>query len=729
MSPRARLLVLALLLLAATVAPSAASVAADHPPLGAFTQLSGQGGCIGLTGNAHGCAEAPGLSDTAQVEASADGRHLYAFASGQGTGTAIVALALDPVTGAPRATEPAFCVSATQQPVCARDAELWRLSTFAIAPDGRHVYVASEPGADDPARVTTWARDPASGALTRVPGADGCVTAGPTDDGCRHVAGLTDGDAAFPSLPQALVFSRDGANLYAVVSTPVHAGGQLAVLTRDPASGRLTQPSSVPCLAEATPLPAGCQAARALNWASAGVVSPDGRNVYVAGGPAGANAGTVAVFTRGAQGGLSQPSGTTGCVRGSGGDCAPARRMHGALYDGFPAPLAISPDGATVYKGASGAGGGIAVLARDGASGALTQLPGRDGCVAAGAATADCRGATGVGQVWGLEVAPGGDVVAAFDYGGQGGGGHVALLDRAATGALAQRPAPYGCLGDRPDPTCVETPLLRSTSSGAFAPDGGTLYAGGWDSDFANANPIVVLTREAPPVCDDGEAAAVAGQPVELALVCREPNGQPLTRTVVEWPAHGTLRALDDAGRFAYTPDAAWRGDDALRFRASDGAHDSAPARIALTVTAPPADGRPGEVQQPDPDRRVDDRPIPGIQPWLRPLSKGTLRADRRGRLTVVVRCVRSPFPDCTGTVSLRSARRLRLRPRGKAQVVTLARGRRVRVARERDAKVALTLTRQARALLRDGRGLRAVLTAHKESRTVTVKAAAPRRR
>lgn len=713
------------LLLCAALLPPAAASAADHPPLGAYAQLTGSAGCLGLPGNGAGCAAAPGLGDSSRLAVTADGRHVYAMTQPADGGPTLVGLATDPVTGALRAAEPVVCLTGWPQDGCMRSEELWRPTIFAIAPDGRHLYLTVDDAFEGPTRITTWTRDPGSGALARVPGADGCVTSGPGDARCRHVAGLATG-GVYSSGLSALAFSPDGTSLYALGSSTDRDAGRLVTLARDPAGGRLTQPSATGCLAEGAPLPAGCLAARALIGAAEVVVSSDGRNVYVSGGTQ--TAGTVAVFARGAQGGLSQPAGTAGCVRGGAapGDCATGRAMNGAPYTGFPAPLAISPDGATVYKGASGGGGGIAVFARDRAAGTLAQLPGRDGCVVEGPATADCGGARGVSRVWGLEAAPEGDTLLAFDYGGQGGGGHVAVLGRGATGALTQLPAPYGCIGNIPEPACLETPLLRSTAGGAIAPDGGAVYVGGWDSDFSRGDPIVVLSREAAPICDADSVRAVGGVATELTLACREPNGQPLTRAIVEWPAHGTLRAADGDGRFLYTPDAGYAGADAIAFRASDGAHQSAVAQIAVEVRRPEREPDQRRAPEPEPgDRRTGEHPE---RPQLALRSRGLLAVDSRGRLRLVLGCTGAPSRGCSATVTVRSAAKVRTAPRGRARLLVLAPARRISVRDGARVTVTVTLTRQARALLRAKRKLRVTVTAGTEKATFTVTARRRRR-
>ena len=60
-------------------------------------------------------------------------------------------------------------------------------------------------------------------------------------------------------------------------------------------------------------------------------------------------------------------------------------------------------------------------------------------------------------------------------------------------------------------------------------------------------------------------------------------QGDPLTTTLVEEPAHGTL-ALNADGSFEYTPETDFRGQDAFTYRASDGQSDSNLATASITV-------------------------------------------------------------------------------------------------------------------------------------------------
>ena len=92
-----------------------------------------------------------------------------------------------------------------------------------------------------------------------------------------------------------------------------------------------------------------------------------------------------------------------------------------------------------------------------------------------------------------------------------------------------------------------------------------------------------------PPVCAGTAGTTAFATPFTLALPCRDPNGDPITRQIVGGPAHGSLGAVDQAsGRVGYTPAAGFSGADGFMYRAVDGVGASAPATAGITVAAPP---------------------------------------------------------------------------------------------------------------------------------------------
>ncbi|HNZ12814.1 MAG TPA: cadherin-like domain-containing protein, partial [Anaerolineaceae bacterium] len=60
-------------------------------------------------------------------------------------------------------------------------------------------------------------------------------------------------------------------------------------------------------------------------------------------------------------------------------------------------------------------------------------------------------------------------------------------------------------------------------------------------------------------------------------------DGDPLTAILVTGPEHGTL-TLNSDGSFTYSPEDNWNGSDSFTYKANDGATDSNPAAVTLTV-------------------------------------------------------------------------------------------------------------------------------------------------
>jgi DNA-binding beta-propeller fold protein YncE len=153
-------------------------------------------------------------------------------------------------------------------------------------------------------------------------------------DGVGGVGGLDN--------PDATAVSPDGKNVYVAAC----GSASVAVFSRNPSTGALS-------FIEAEKN--GVGGVTGLLCASDVVVSPDGRNVYVAG----SDSGAVAVFSR------DPASGALSFVEAETGGSPP-----------FPDGLSISPDGAQVYVAAYGFGGGgvgdVLTYTRDPSTGALT---------------------------------------------------------------------------------------------------------------------------------------------------------------------------------------------------------------------------------------------------------------------------------------------------------------------------------------------------------------------
>ncbi|MDN5865487.1 MAG: outer membrane beta-barrel protein, partial [Gammaproteobacteria bacterium] len=92
-----------------------------------------------------------------------------------------------------------------------------------------------------------------------------------------------------------------------------------------------------------------------------------------------------------------------------------------------------------------------------------------------------------------------------------------------------------------------------------------------------------------PPVAEDGTLTTEVNTAKDGTLVATDPDGDPLTFSIVSQPSHGGV-TLDDAstGAYTYTPDTGYSGNDSFTFKASDGVADSNTATIAITVNAAP---------------------------------------------------------------------------------------------------------------------------------------------
>jgi 6-phosphogluconolactonase (cycloisomerase 2 family) len=317
-------------------------------------------------------ASATGLTGADALAFSADGASVYVAGE-----DSVVALARDRVTGALRpALTPSAraCVSGEARAGCAvSDAALSGADAIATSPDGRFVYV----GALNSASVLALALSPAGRLvpLSRRTGAFfGCVAGEPIDTDVRAPCA-----ARVDALHgvTALAISPDGRYVYAVSGGLGAGEDSIVTLERDPASGGLRPLAGQGGCVESLP-GRGCRALPGLEGASAIVISPDGRFVYVASQLSGA----VRAFARDRRTGALTPLyGRGGCISSGGqlafGD-APCG-VHASALAGARS-LALSPDGRELYVAAF-APGAVAVLDRNPASGRLAPTVG--GCLEA----------------------------------------------------------------------------------------------------------------------------------------------------------------------------------------------------------------------------------------------------------------------------------------------------------------------------------------------------------
>ncbi|MCP9273549.1 Ig-like domain-containing protein, partial [Mycolicibacterium arenosum] len=114
---------------------------------------------------------------------------------------------------------------------------------------------------------------------------------------------------------------------------------------------------------------------------------------------------------------------------------------------------------------------------------------------------------------------------------------------------------------------------------------------------FGFSNTATVTINVTPvndaPVANPDEYSTLAGTPLTVSI----PNGvtgndsdpdddTALTATVVDPPVHGTLN-LNTNGTFTYTPATNFNGTDTFTYRVTDGALDSNPTTVTVTVISP----------------------------------------------------------------------------------------------------------------------------------------------
>jgi DNA-binding beta-propeller fold protein YncE len=424
----------------------------------AFGELAQKGGtaaCVAEDGS-HECAPGRGLSGAHWLALSPDGRDVYV--SGLGADT-IATLERNPENGTlAQAGGVTGCVSLIAPEGCQTTVGIDNPQHLVVSPDGRDVYAASALSGS----LSTFARN-ADGSLTPA----GCVSQ--LGGACAQGIGLAGATG--------VAVSPDGGDVYVASSI----SNAVTTFHRDVTTGALT-PNG--CILNGAP-GGGCAGGTALLGAGDLVVSPDGKNVYVA--SPGSNA--VAAFERDpATGQLTQMPGMAGCISSGGGACTPGRNLEGVEA------LAISADGKNVYV-ASRLGNAVAVLDRDPATGALTQKAGEAGCISAAGAAGSCLGERLLLEPAGVVVSPDGLTVYVSDSLSSA----VSVFDRdPASGNLTPEAAGADCVSELgAEVGCQHARALQSPFGVATSFDNKNVYL----ADFTAAAVAVFdrnLTRPGP---------------------------------------------------------------------------------------------------------------------------------------------------------------------------------------------------------------------------------------
>jgi DNA-binding beta-propeller fold protein YncE len=329
---------------------------------GALSQPSGKAGCIAIQGGA-GCARAVGLIQPNSIAISGNGRNVYATSR---AGNSVTSFARNRKTGALRQL-PGGCISGLPLPACTTGQALVAPDVVVISRDGKNVYAGSFFGNS----VAVFTRDASTGGLSQPAGAAGCIAEATTGCATGIALGAVEG----------LAISADGSSVY----TGSALSNAVAILTRDPSTGALTQATDGSgCIVDA-PL-TGCTTGVQLAGANAVALSPGDKQAYVTS----LLSNSVTSFNHGT---LTQKQGTAACLvflRAVG--CSFGRAMSA------PEGIVVAPDGKNVYVAAFTTGA-IDVLNRNRATGRVAQKPGHAGCLGRSLGCKPARATRGASSV------------------------------------------------------------------------------------------------------------------------------------------------------------------------------------------------------------------------------------------------------------------------------------------------------------------------------------------
>src|SRR5262249_49441997 len=110
-----------------------------------------------------------------------------------------------------------------------------------------------------------------------------------------------------------------------------------------------------------------------------------------------------------------------------------------------------------------------------------------------------------------------------------------------------------------------------------------TVSDGAIDSAPAAVNLTVSGENDAP-VATAQSATTAEDTALPLLLAGADVDGDPLTFTVIDQPAHGALSGV--APDLTFTPAANYHGADAFSFKVNDGSVDSTVMQVQLTISS-----------------------------------------------------------------------------------------------------------------------------------------------
>jgi DNA-binding beta-propeller fold protein YncE len=214
-----------------------------------------------------------------------------------------------------------------------------------------------------------------------------------------------------------------------------------------------------------------CFKGHALSGASSVAVSPDGKNVYVASYFSDA---VVRLNRNPTTGTVTEPAGTAGCISEDGsGSCADGHALDGAQG------VAVSPDGKSVYV-ASVNSDAVVRLNRNPTTGALTEPAGAAGCISEDG-SGPCADGHGLNGAWWVALTDGKNVYVASFLADA-----AVRLDRdTTTGAITEPAGTAGCVSEDGSGPCADGHGLSRPAGVALSADGKNIYVAAFGSGVA----------------------------------------------------------------------------------------------------------------------------------------------------------------------------------------------------------------------------------------------------
>jgi parallel beta-helix repeat protein len=136
--------------------------------------------------------------------------------------------------------------------------------------------------------------------------------------------------------------------------------------------------------------------------------------------------------------------------------------------------------------------------------------------------------------------------------------------------------------------TDITKPILHTyTTAGGFT---ATLTV--TDNRGALGKDSVVITvklANRSPVADSQSVATEEDTPLTVILTGSDPDGDPLTFNIITPPTNGSLSSVlqlsPTSAQVTYNPNANFYGSDSFSFQVNDGALDSSPATVSISIT------------------------------------------------------------------------------------------------------------------------------------------------